>query len=136
MNEIVRRCFEHGIRMTRQRRVIAEVMSESDDHPDVNEIHRRAAALDGAISIATVYRTLRLLRESGLLQRHDFADGAARYENAATTHHDHLIDVDSGEVIEFRNETIEKLQIDIAARHGYRLVGHKLELYGEKKVKP
>jgi Fur family ferric uptake transcriptional regulator len=123
-------CIEKGMRMTEQRRVIARVLSVAKDHPDVEEVHRRAVEIDKHISIATVYRTVRLFEEAGILMRHDFMDGRSRYEEAAETHHDHLIDVKSGEVIEFVNEEIERLQEEVAAKFGYRLVGHKLELYG------
>ena len=119
-----------GMRMTDQRRVIARVLSEADDHPDVEEVYRRAAAQDSAISIATVYRTVRLFEEAGILTRHDFGDGRARYEPVADDHHDHLIDIQSGKVIEFTNEQIERLQEEVAAKLGYRLVDHRLELYG------
>ena len=132
MDRLEKICVEKGMRMTEQRRVIARVLSSADDHPDVEEIHRRAAELDPRISIATVYRTMRLFEEAGVVERHDFQDGRARYEEASDDHHDHLIDLKSGEVIEFMNEEIEKLQKRIAAEHGYRLVAHRLELYGVK----
>ena len=115
--------------MTDQRRVIARVLSDSADHPDVESVYRRATEIDPKISIATVYRTVRLFEEANILARHDFGDGRARYEEMPTDHHDHLIDVKSGRVIEFRNEHIEKLQHEVAARLGYKLVGHRLELY-------
>jgi len=115
--------------MTDQRRVIARVLSEAADHPDVEEVYRRATAIDPNISIATVYRTVRLFEEANILERHDFGDGRARYEEAPDSHHDHLIDVQSGRVIEFQNPEIEALQREIARRYGYRLVGHRLELY-------
>ena len=115
--------------MTDQRRVIARVLSDSADHPDVESVYRRATEIDPKISIATVYRTVRLVEEANILARHDFGDGRARYEEMPTDHHDHLIDVKSGRVIEFRNEHIEKLQHEVAARLGYKLVGHRLELY-------
>jgi Fur family ferric uptake transcriptional regulator len=118
------------MRMTEQRRVIARVLSASHDHPDVEEVHRRAVAQDPHISIATVYRTVRLFEEAGILTRHDFMDGRSRYEEASERHHDHLIDMKTGDVIEFVNEEIERLQDEIAAKLGYKLVGHKLELYG------
>ena len=130
MDRLEQLCIEKGMRMTEQRRVIARVLSVAKDHPDVEEVHRRAAEIDKHISIATVYRTVRLFEEAGILTRHDFMDGRSRYEEAAETHHDHLIDVKSGDVIEFVNEEIERLQEEVAAKHGYRLVGHKLELYG------
>jgi Fur family transcriptional regulator, ferric uptake regulator len=121
---------EAGMRMTEQRRVIARVLAESDDHPDVEEVHRRAAEQDAGISIATVYRTVRLFEEAGILTRHEFGDGRARYEPVSEGHHDHLIDIQSGQVIEFINEEIERLQQEIAQKLGYRLVDHRLELYG------
>jgi len=121
-------CAERGLKMTDQRRVIARVLSESSDHPDVEALHKRATTVDANISIATVYRTVRLFEEANILARHDFGDGRARYEEMPTDHHDHLIDVQSGRVIEFRNEEIEKLQRQVAQQLGYRLVGHRLEL--------
>lgn len=121
---------ERGLRMTGQRRVIAEVLAGADDHPDVEQLHRRAAKIDPKISIATVYRTVRLLEEVGILNRHDFGDGRARYEESGEDHHDHLIDATSGRVIEFQSDEIEALQEKIAARLGYRLIGHRLELFG------
>ena len=117
--------------MTDQRRVIARVLSDADDHPDVEEVYRRAAVIDSNISIATVYRTVRLFEEAGILERHDFGDGRARYEKMPESHHDHLIDVERGRVIEFHSSEIEALQRQIAREHGYRLVGHRLELYAE-----
>lgn len=123
-------CAERGLKMTDQRRVIARVLSDASDHPDVEAVHRRATAIDPNISIATVYRTVRLFEEAGILAKHDFGDGRARYEETPDEHHDHLIDVESGRVIEFHNEEIEALQEKIAASLGYRLVGHRLELYG------
>ena len=122
-------CLDKGLKMTEQRRVIARVLSDSADHPDVEQVYRRATAIDPHISIATVYRTVRLFEEANILARHDFGDGRARYEEASSEHHDHLIDVQSGKVIEFRNEDIEKLQEIIADQLGYELVGHRLELY-------
>jgi len=122
-------CIDKGLRMTEQRRVIARVLSDSADHPDVEAVHRRATEIDPKISIATVYRTLRLFEEANILARHDFGDGRARYEEATSDHHDHLIDVQSGRVIEFRNEKIEQLQREIAEHLGYKLVGHRLELF-------
>lgn len=123
-------CVDKGMKMTEQRRVIARVLSTAEDHPDVEEVHRRASDLDPRISIATVYRTVRLWEEANILERHDFGDGRSRYEEVTEEHHDHLIDVKSGKVVEFQNEEIEALQEKIAARHGMKLVGHRLELYG------
>jgi Fur family ferric uptake transcriptional regulator len=123
-------CAEKGLRITEQRRVIARVLSESEDHPDVEALHARAAAIDSGISIATVYRTVRLFEEAGILERHDFGDGRARYEAAAESHHDHLIDVETGKVIEFADDELETLQKKIAERLGFRLVDHRMELYG------
>jgi len=122
-------CIEKGMRMTEQRRVIARVLSEAEDHPDVEELHRRAHAVDPHISIATVYRTVRLLEESGIITRHDFRDGRSRYEELRESHHDHLIDLKSGKVVEFVDKDIEQLQEAIAKRLGYRLIEHRLELY-------
>jgi Fur family ferric uptake transcriptional regulator len=132
-------CIEKGMRMTEQRRVIARVLSGSHDHPDVEEVHRRSVGVDPHISIATVYRTVRLFEEAGILTRHDFMDGRSRYEEAHDDHHDHLIDVKSGAVMEFVSEEIERLQEEVAARLGFKLIGHKLELYGvplEQTAKP
>jgi len=123
-------CVEKGMRMTDQRRVVARVLSTSHDHPDVEELYRRAHAMDPHISIATVYRTVRLFEEAGIIARHDFRDGRSRYEEAPETHHDHLIDMKTGQVIEFVDPEIEALQEVIARRLGYRLVDHRLELYG------
>jgi Fur family ferric uptake transcriptional regulator len=123
-------CAEKGLRMTDQRRVIARVLSESVDHPDAEELYRRASACDPHISIATVYRTVKLFEDAGILERHDFRDGRSRYEEMRETHHDHLIDVQSGRVIEFRNEEIEALQRKVAEELGFELVDHRLELYG------
>ena len=123
-------CAERGLRITDQRRVIARVLSEAEDHPDVEKLHQRAVAIDPRISIATVYRTVRLFEEAGILDRHDFGDGRARYEAAPEAHHDHLIDVESGKVIEFVDPGLEALQRQIAERLGYRLVDHRMELYG------
>lgn len=130
MDRIERLCIEKGLRMTGQRRVIARVLSQSHDHPDAEELHRRAAAIDPHISIATVYRTVRLLEEAGILERHDFRDGRSRFEEVPDEHHDHLIDVQSGKVIEFHNDQIEELQRMVAEKLGYKLVDHRLELYG------
>lgn len=116
--------------MTEQRRVIARVLSVADDHPDAEELHRRANELDNSISLATVYRTVKLFEESGIIERHEFRDGRARFEEVPEEHHDHLIDVKTGDVVEFHSEEIEKLQIEIAERLGYKLVDHRLELYG------
>ena len=129
-NKIERLCIEKGMKMTDQRRVIARVLSDSDHHPDVEEVHKRANGLDSRISIATVYRTVRLFEDAGILNRHDFGDGRARYEEVSEHHHDHLIDIQSGEIIEFQNQEIEALQEKIAKAHGMKLVGHRLELYG------
>lgn len=123
-------CAEKGLRITEQRRIIARVLSEAEDHPDVEALHERASAVDPGISIATVYRTVRLFEEAGILERHDFGDGRARYEAAAEAHHDHLIDVETGAVIEFVDDELEALQRRIAERLGYRLVDHRMELYG------
>ena len=123
-------CLDKGLKMTEQRRVIARVLSDSADHPDVEAVHRRANEIDPKISIATVYRTVRLFEEANILARHDFGDGRARYEEMPTDHHDHLIDLQTGRVIEFRNEEIERLQKRVARDLGFSLVGHKLELYG------
>jgi Fur family ferric uptake transcriptional regulator len=123
-------CLKRGMRMTGQRRVIAQVLSDSKDHPDVEELHRRAAAVDPKISIATVYRTVRLFEEAGILSRHDFRAGRSRYEEVRDEHHDHLVDMKTGKVIEFRDPRIEALQEEIAREHGFRLVDHRLELYG------
>ena len=123
-------CVDRGIKMTEQRRLIARVLSASDDHPDVEEVYQRASRIDPHISLATVYRTVRLFQEARIVERHDFGDGRARYEMVPNEHHDHLVDVKSGAVVEFRNEEIEELQRVIAARYGYRLVDHDLVLYG------
>ena len=123
-------CAEKGLRITEQRKVIARVLSESEDHPDVEALHARASAIDSGISIATVYRTLRLFEEAGILERHDFGDGRARYEAASEAHHDHLIDVETGQVLEFVDDELEALQRKIAERLGFRLVDHRMELYG------
>jgi len=130
MDRIEKLCVEKGMRMTEQRRVIARVVSASHDHPDVEELHRRAVAVDPHISIATVYRTVRLFEEAGILERHDFRDGRSRYEEVPETHHDHLIDMKTGKVIEFVEPEIERLQHEIARKLGYKLVDHRLELYG------
>lgn len=132
ISPIEQRCIESGMRMTDQRRVIARVLSDSQDHPDVEQVYQRASDIDDNISIATVYRTVRMFEEAGILERHDFGDGRARYEEAGKDHHDHLIDVNSGEVIEFHNERIEELQKVVAEELGYRLVDHRLELFGTR----
>src|ERR1700729_2331201 len=123
-------CAEKGLRITEQRRVIARVLSEAEDHPDVEEVHTRSSTIDPGISIATVYRTVRLFEEAGILAKHDFGDGRARYEETPDEHHDHLIDIQSGKVVEFHNDGVEELLGGIAEKAGYRLVGHRLELYG------
>ena len=123
-------CADKGLRITEQRRTIAQVLSDSEDHPDVEQLHARAAAIDPGISIATVYRTVRLFEDAGILDRHDFGDGRARYEAAPEAHHDHLIDVESGKVVEFVDPELEALQKQIAEKLGYRLVDHRMELYG------
>ncbi len=127
---IIARCEAKGLRMTGQRRTIADVLQQSEDHPDVEELYTRASAVDSGISIATVYRTVKLFEEAGILERLEFGDGRARYEDAERDHHDHLIDMQSGEVIEFVDPEIEALQEKIAAKLGYKLKGHRLELYG------
>lgn len=130
VSRLERLCVEKGMKMTGQRRLIARVLSESEDHPDVEAVYRRASELDPNISIATVYRTVRLFEEANILDRHDFGDGRARYEEAPLEHHDHLIDVRSGRVLEFQDEKIERLQEKIARELGFELIGHRLELYG------
>lgn len=129
-SRIERHCIEKGMKMTEQRRVIAHVLSGSTDHPDVEQVYRRAVQMDSHISIATVYRTVRLLEEANILERHDFGNGRSRYEEITDEHHDHLIDIQSGKVIEFQNQEIEALQEKIAEKYGFKLVGHRLELYG------
>lgn len=123
------RCLDKGMRMTEQRRVIARVLERSADHPDVEELYRRASEIDSGISISTVYRTVKLFEDAGIIERHDFRDGRSRYETVPDEHHDHLIDLRCGKVIEFRSEAIEKLQNEIARELGYKLVDHRLELY-------
>ena len=125
-------CIERGMKMTEQRRIIARVLSNAEDHPDVEDLYKRSVELDPKISIATVYRTVRLFAEAGLLDKHDFGDGRSRYEQASDDHHDHLVDVQSGTIIEFHDEEVEFLQRQIAARLGYSLIGHRMELYGAK----
>lgn len=129
ISRIEQLCTEKGLKMTEQRRVIARVISEAEDHPDVEEIYNRASKKDANISIATVYRTVRMFEESDIIEKHDFGDGRARYEESTDEHHDHLIDVRSGKIIEFQNEEIERLQEEIARKLGYKLVAHTLELY-------
>jgi Fur family ferric uptake transcriptional regulator len=133
LSRIENLCVEKGLRMTEQRRVIARVLSDATDHPDAEELYRRASAVDPHISIATVYRTVKLFEDAGILERHDFRDGRSRYEETSESHHDHLIDVQSGRVVEFRNEDIEKLQRMIAEELGFELIDHRLELYGVPK---
>ena len=139
MSEIEQQCLEKGVKLTDQRRIIARVLSESkktygeSDHPDVDELYNRVSKIDPKISIATVYRTVKLFEESGILTKHDFKGGKARYEAIIESHHDHLIDIKTGEIIEFVDEEIEKLQNKVAEKYGYKLVDHKLELYGIKK---
>ena len=132
MNKIEEKCKTKGVRLTDQRRIIAEVMSHATDHPDVDELHKRANKIDKKISIATVYRTVKLFEESGIVEKHDFKGGKARYEQAPDEHHDHLIDINSGVIIEFVDKDIEILQNKVAKKLGYNLVDHKLELYGSK----
>ena len=129
-SRLEKRCIDKGLKMTEQRRVIARVLSESIDHPDVEMLYRRVTAIDPRISIATVYRTVRLFEEAGIIARHDFRDGRSRYEEATEIHHDHLIDLKSGKVVEFVDDEIEALQEAIARKLGYKLVDHRLELYG------
>ncbi|MBA1338655.1 MAG: Fur family transcriptional regulator, ferric uptake regulator [Pelagibacterales bacterium] len=131
-NEIENKCIKQGVRLTDQRKLVAKVMSESSDHPDVDELHRRVSKIDSKISIATVYRTVKLFEEAGIIAKHDFKGNKARYEEATHEHHDHLIDINTGEIIEFVNEDIEKLQKQVAEKLGYKLVDHRLELYGSK----
>ena len=133
VDRIEKLCVDKGMRMTDQRRVVARVLSTSHDHPDVEELYRRAAAVDPHISIATVYRTVRLFEEAGIISRHDFRDGRSRYEEATDDHHDHLIDMKTGDVVEFVDEEIEKLQHAIAERLGFKLIAHRLELYGVRQ---
>jgi len=134
-DRIEKLCAEKGLKMTAQRRIIARVLSEATDHPDVEELYRRASAIDNAISIATVYRTVRLFEEANILERHDFRDGRSRYEEATDEHHDHLIDVETGNVIEFQSEEIEHLQREIAKKLGYDIIDHRLELYAVSRKK-
>jgi len=132
-DSILTKCLEKGVKLTDQRKIIAKIMSESQDHPDVDELYKRASKIDSKISIATVYRTVKLFEEAGILAKHDFKGGKARYEELNEGHHDHLIDIKSGEIIEFVDNEIEKLQKKVAEKYGYTLVDHKLELYGVKK---
>jgi len=136
MNETIeQKCIAKGVKLTEQRKIIAKVMSESNDHPDVDELYNRVSKIDSKVSIATVYRTVKLFEESGIVTKHDFKGGKARYEELSESHHDHLIDVKTGEIIEFVDDEIEKLQKKVAEKYGYELVDHKLELYGIKKNK-
>ena len=130
--DIESKCKQKGVRLTDQRKIIAKIMSESANHPDVDELHRKVNKLDSKISIATVYRTVKLFEEAGIVEKHDFKGNKARYEQAPEEHHDHLIDINSGEITEFVNEEIEKLQKQVAKKLGYKLVDHRLELYGSK----
>lgn len=132
-DSIEQKCIDKNVKLTDQRKIIAKVMSESDDHPNVNELYNRVSKIDSKISIATVYRTVKLFEESGILAKHEFKGGKARYEELNESHHDHLIDVKSGEIIEFVDQEIENLQKKVAEKYGYDLVDHKLELYGVKK---
>ena len=132
-DSIEQKCIIKGVKLTDQRRIIAKIMSESEDHPDVDELYKRVSKIDSKISIATVYRTVKLFEESGILAKHEFKGGKARYEELSESHHDHLIDVKTGEIIEFVDDEIEKLQNKVAEKYGYELVDHKLELYGIKK---
>ena len=134
-NRIEEKCIKKGLRLTDQRKLVAKVMSESEDHPDVDELHKRVSKLDSKISIATVYRTVKLFEEAGIVAKHDFKGTKARYEQTTREHHDHLIDINTGEIIEFVNEDIEELQKKVAKKLGYELVDHRLELYGTKNKK-
>ena len=131
-SDIESKCLKKGVRLTDQRKIIAKVMSESSDHPDVDELHKRVSKIDSKISIATVYRTVKLFEEAGVVAKHDFKGNKARYEGTTQEHHDHLIDINTGEITEFVNEDIEKLQKEVAEKLGYKLVDHRLELYGSK----
>ena len=131
-NDIENKCIKKGVRLTDQRKLVAKVMSGSDDHPDVDELHKRVTKLDSKISIATVYRTVKLFEESGIVAKHDFKGNKARYEQTTQEHHDHLIDINTGKITEFVNDDIEKLQKQVAEKLGYKLVDHRLELYGSK----
>ena len=132
---IEQKCIAKGVKLTEQRRIIAKVMSQANDHPDVDELYNRVSVIDSKISIATVYRTVKLFEEAGIVAKHDFKGGKARYEELSESHHDHLIDIKTGEIIEFVDDEIEKLQKKVADKYGYDLVDHKLELYGIKKNK-
>ena len=134
-NAIEDKCADKGVKLTDQRRLIAKVMSQSNDHPDVDELHKRVNKLDSKISIATVYRTVKLFEETGIVTKHDFKSTKARYEEATSEHHDHLIDINTGEITEFVDEDIERLQEKVAAKLGYKLIDHRLELYGSKLKK-
>ena len=131
-SDIENQCKEKGVRLTEQRKLIAKVMSDSANHPDVDELHKKVGKFDSKVSIATVYRTVKLFEEAGIISKHDFKGNKSRYEQASEEHHDHLIDINSGEITEFVNEEIEKLQKQVAEKLGYRLVDHRLELYGSK----
>ncbi len=131
-SQIEHKCIAKGVRLTEQRKLVAKVMSEADDHPDVDELHKRVNKLDSRISIATVYRTVKLFEEAGIVSKHDFKGNKARYEEAPIEHHDHLIDINTGEIVEFVDQDIEKLQNKVAEKLGYKLVDHRLELYGSK----
>ena len=131
-SDIENKCIKKDVRLTDQRKLVAKIMSESDDHPDVDELHKRVSKLDSKISIATVYRTVKLFEEAGIVAKHDFKGNKARYEQTTQEHHDHLIDINTGEITEFVNDDIEKLQKQVAAKLGYKLVDHRLELYGSK----
>jgi len=134
-NKIEEKFLKAGVRLTDQRKLIARVMSESDDHPDVDELHKRVSKFDSKVSIATVYRTVKLFEEVGVVAKHDFKGTKARYEKTTMEHHDHLIDINTGEIVEFTNDDIEKLQKKVAEKLGYKLVDHRLELYGTKNKK-
>ena len=131
-SDLENKCIDKGVRLTDQRKLIAKVMSESEDHPDVDELHKRVCKIDSKISIATVYRTVKLFEEAGIVAKHDFKGNKASYEQAPQEHHDHLLDINTGEITEFVNEDIEKLQKQVAEKLGYKLVDHRLELYGSK----
>jgi len=131
-NDIENKCLQKGVRLTDQRKLVAKVMSSSEDHPDVDELHKRVSKLDSKVSIATVYRTVKLFEEANIIAKHDFKGTKARYEQTTEEHHDHLIDINTGEITEFVNEDIEKMQKQVAEKLGYKLVDHRLELYGSK----